>query len=82
MKSKEKEGKVGEPTASLSPEELRRRQLLARRQVLRERLQKIRELLAERRALQEQIRFLRQLMVERLENSREEAVNDEKQREV
>ena len=81
MKSKGKEGKVGEPTASLSPEEFRRRQLLARRQVLRERLQRVRELLAERRALQEQIRFLRQLMADRRENSPEEAGNDEKQRE-
>ena len=81
MKSKGNEEKAGEPTASLSSEELRRRRLLARRQELRERLQSVHELLAERRALQEQIRFLRQLMADRLENSPEAAGNDGKQRE-
>ena len=81
MKPNEKKEKVGESTASIPSERLRRRQLLARRQELRDRLQRVHELLAERRALKEQIRFLKQLLVDRKEHSREEAANDKQRRE-
>ena len=81
MKPNEKKEKVGESTASIPSERLRRRQLLARRQELRDRLQRVHELFDERRALKEQIKFLKQLLVERMEHLREEAVNDKKQKE-
>ena len=81
MKFKGEKENAGEPTASLPPEELRRRRLLARRHELRERLRRVHELLAERRSLQEQIRFLRQLLAERPENSGEETGDDGKQKE-
>ena len=71
MKSKE----------NISPEELRRRQLLARRNYLTERLRRIHELLASNRLLLEQIMFLRQRLAERPENSGGKTGDDGKQKE-
>ena len=59
MKSKE----------NISPEERRRRQLLARREHLTERLRRIHELVAANRLLREQIMFLRKRLAERSETS-------------
>ena len=67
---------------NISPEDLqdlRRRQLRARRAHLAARLRRIRELEAANRLLREQLLFLQQLLEEERENSEGETNGDENQ---